>query len=252
MYDPVKRAEKLEEIVSERDLRRYYRFRPAKWYGGIVTGDVTGCNLLCHFCWAGDEIRNDPAGRGTLYSPSEAFEKMDSIGRKKKMRQMRLSGQEPTIGREHLLDLLGLVERSGRFKFILETNGILLGHDPSYSAELGRFSCLEVRVSLKGCDNREFSSLTGAKPAGFDLQIEALSYLSEAGVEVWPAIMISFSNKKSVEKLVHRIAAIDRDLAKSIEIEELILYPHVSRRLKRKKIEFGKGHDPSDIPEHLI
>ncbi|MEM4889814.1 MAG: molybdenum cofactor biosynthesis protein MoaA, partial [Thermosphaera sp.] len=32
--------------------RRYYRFRGGRWYGGIATGDVVGCNLRCKFCWS--------------------------------------------------------------------------------------------------------------------------------------------------------------------------------------------------------
>ena len=32
--------------------RRYRRFRADRWYGGIATADIVGCNLRCAMCWA--------------------------------------------------------------------------------------------------------------------------------------------------------------------------------------------------------
>jgi uncharacterized Fe-S cluster-containing radical SAM superfamily protein len=42
-----------------------------------------------------------------------------------------ISGNEPTIAREHLLGVLALIP--GAIRFILETNGILIGHDNTYA-----------------------------------------------------------------------------------------------------------------------
>ena len=126
LYDPLVRSLEMYRQTCKGSKRRYYRFRPARFYGGIVTGDVCGCNLLCTFCWARDDVRERPGSVGSLHSPESAFAKLDSIGRKKGYRQLRLSGQEATVGREHLLALLELSSREG-YRFILETNGILLG-----------------------------------------------------------------------------------------------------------------------------
>lgn len=51
---------KLAEIVKKQvtrvsngvEERPYYRFRGGKWYKGIATSDVVGCNLRCKFCWS--------------------------------------------------------------------------------------------------------------------------------------------------------------------------------------------------------
>jgi uncharacterized Fe-S cluster-containing radical SAM superfamily protein len=83
--------------------------------------------------------------------------------------------------------------------FILETNGILIGHDESYARELSRFKNLYVRVSLKGTAEEEFSRLTGCSPEGFGLQIKAVENLYQAGVEVQPAVMVSFSSAEGIE-----------------------------------------------------
>ena len=36
-FNPIQRSDKVEQLVMQGDKRRYYRFRYAKFYGGIVT-----------------------------------------------------------------------------------------------------------------------------------------------------------------------------------------------------------------------
>jgi uncharacterized Fe-S cluster-containing radical SAM superfamily protein len=251
MYDPIKRTETLEKYAFRGDSRAYYRFRPAKWYGGIVTGDVTCCNLLCAFCWAGDEIRHHPGKVGKFYTPSQVFKKLCAIGDKKGYRLMRLSGQEPTIGREHLLKLLSLVDNT-KYRFILETNGILIGHEKDYADALSKFKNIHVRVSLKGTNEEEFSVLTDAKPEVFTLQLKGLENLVSAGVSCHPSVMVSFSEPWSIRQLGERLAAVAPSLKREMEIEELILYPHVTKRLKDTGFKYGVGHDPGCVPKELI
>jgi uncharacterized Fe-S cluster-containing radical SAM superfamily protein len=49
-FDPIQRSKEVESLVIQGDKRCYYRFRFAKFYGGIVTAHATGCNLLCAYC----------------------------------------------------------------------------------------------------------------------------------------------------------------------------------------------------------
>ena len=48
-YDPIKRSEETAKVVLRNDLRKYHRFRPARFYGGIATADCVGCCLRCIF-----------------------------------------------------------------------------------------------------------------------------------------------------------------------------------------------------------
>lgn len=251
MYDPVKRTKSLEKIAYQGRDRRYYRFRGAKWYGGIATGDVAVCNLRCVFCWAGDSIMNRPQDIGKFYSPEDAFSKLDAIAKKGGFSQIRLSGQEPTIGREHLLGLLALVDQS-RYKFILETNGILIGAEPDYAPSLSGFKRLHVRVSLKGTCEEEFGMVTGAMPESFKLQLDSLANLIDAGVSCHPAVMVSFSSKENFVTLSKRLDEIDPSLFQELEIEELITYPHVTKRLKEAGFTPKVSHHPNRVPEELI
>ncbi|MBN2514709.1 MAG: radical SAM protein [Deltaproteobacteria bacterium] len=222
-FDPVKRAEDVAAVVCKGDLRKYYRFRPARFYGGIATSDCVGCCLQCIFCWSWNQVVR-PEYFGQYYSPRDVAGRLLNIARKKRYRQMRISGNEPTIGRDHLIRVLELMPKDTLF--ILETNGILIGYDKTYAEDLEGFHNLYVRVSIKGCTNEQFSMLTGADSQGFDLQIQAVENLYRAGVRVHPAVMVSFSSPEDIHALQSRLGEIDKGF-KDVEIEELVLYGEV-------------------------
>ena len=256
MYDAPARHRAIESLVardsSQGQLRKYYRFRADRWYGGIATGDVVGCGLLCKFCWVSDDILERPDGSGQFLAPQQAVQKLLRVAKSRRLAQMRLSGGEPTIGRTHLLNVLAEIEKERRFRFILETNGILLGADPSYCTDLAAFRCLHVRISLKGSCENEFAKLTGARGGGFKFQLDALRNLRDAGVSCHPAVMSSFSTRDSLRQLQELISAIDRKLADDLEVEELIRYPRVERRLQKFGLTPYVSHDPKNVPERLV
>jgi uncharacterized Fe-S cluster-containing radical SAM superfamily protein len=184
-----------------------------------------------------------PEKTGRFYSPEEVVQNLLSIARKKGFNQVRISGNEPTLARSHLLQVLQLIPRE--IQFILETNGILIGRDPSYAKDLSRFSNLYVRVSLKGACPEDFTRLTGAIPEGFAFQLKALENLLEEGVDCFPAVMASFSSEEEIRNLRQRLKGIRSDFA-DFEQEELILYPFVIDHLEKANLEpFGQA--PSQI-----
>jgi uncharacterized Fe-S cluster-containing radical SAM superfamily protein len=256
MYDALARHRAIESIVirdtEQGQLRKYYRFRADRWYGGIATADVVGCGLLCKFCWVSESILERPDSSGQFIAPAVATQKLLRVAIGRHLVQMRLSGGEPTIGRSHLLSVLTEIEAQQRFRFILETNGILLGADPTYCAELAAFRRLHVRVSLKGSCEGEFEELTGANGEGFKQQLEALRNLRNAAVSCHPAVMSSFSTESNICQLKDRISEIDPKLVNDLEIEELIRYPRVERRLQKFHLTPSVSHDPRNIPERLI
>ena len=247
-YDPVVRAEEVGSIVCSSDRRKYYRFRPARFYGGIATADCVGCYLRCIFCWSWREVTR-PQSYGQFYSPQQVARKLTSIARRRRFNLLRISGNEPTIGREHLLQVLGLIPED--FQFILETNGILIGHDKSYAEDLARFGNLGVRVSLKGTNENEFAALTGAEPTGFTLQLKALENLLHAGVDVHPAVMVSFSPVENIQKLRQGLRRITPSF-EDLEIEELALYGDVEKRLRKAKLEYSTAYQPRNIPPEQV
>jgi uncharacterized Fe-S cluster-containing radical SAM superfamily protein len=254
-YDPVQRHLAIERLVTrlgpEGQEKKYYRFRPARWYGGIVTADCAGCGLLCRFCWVRDAVMLRPGETGRFYTPRQVADNLTALAKKFGFSQLRVSGGEPTIGKAHLLKLLDLLKNRG-LSFILETNGIPLGHYVDYARDLAGYDFVHVRVSLKGCNKQEFSTLTGAEPEGFELQLSSLKKLTEAGVKCHPSVMVSFSSRENLDNLKERLRQISPDLAEQVEVEELILYPHVIKRLQKYGIHHVSGYEPSRVPKEQV
>lgn len=254
-YDSVQRHLAVEKLVTRVGLegqeKKYYRVRPARWYGGIVTADCVGCGLTCRFCWVSDAVMFHPAEVGKFYTPERIANGMVALARKRRLNQLRVSGGEPTIGKSHLIQLLHQLEGKG-YPFILETNGVLIAHDESYAKDLSKFNFVHVRVSLKGCNQQDFAMLTGAKPEGYTLQLKSLQNLTEAGVSCHPSVMASFSPRKALHKLIERLRQISPKVAEDVEIEELILYPHVVKRIRRYGLKYYSTHRPDRIPPEQI
>ena len=232
--DPIPLAEEVKKMIGSGEERKYYRFRPAPYYGGIATADCVGCCLRCLFCWSW-HILVQPQKSGRFYSPEEVARNLTSIARKKGFHQVRISGNEPTLHKSHLLKVLELIPKG--IRFILETNGILIGHDSSYAKDLSRFPHLYVRVSLKGACPEDFTGLTMAKPEGFVYQLKALEHLVEEGVDCFPAVMANFSSQEGIKRLKKRLKGIRPDF-EDFEEEELILYPFVSEHLQKAGLSY--------------
>ena len=176
-----------------------------------------------------------PQRVGQFYAPEEVGQTFLSIARKKEFRHIRVSGNEPTLHRSHLLTVLEQIPKD--FQFILETNGVLIGHDPSDAKDLSRVPHLYVRVSLKGASPEDFARLTGMKAEGFGLHLKALEHLLAEGVDCFPAVMACFSSPEEIEKLRARLKEIQPDFS-DFEEEELILYPFVVENLKKGGIPY--------------
>ncbi len=259
-YDPIKLSEIVEKQVTMRRsgelLRRYYRFRRDRWYGGIVTGDVVGCNLRCGFCWA---WRFTWTGyeQGRLLSAEEAANKLLALAKRARVKQARLSGGEPTIGFEHLVKVIERVTSYG-LHFVLETNGILIGAREDYAKRLASFhgAGIEVRVSIKGTSPEEFWRLTRARPEAWWLQLRALEslvrYGLEPGEEVYPAVMLSFSDEKGYKRIRKLLASIHPRLASSIDPEYVFLYRHVEELLRKTGLRPRIAYRPGEIPRELV
>jgi len=234
-FQPIKRAAEVERIVVKGGKRKYYRFRAAAFYGGLATADAVGCCFLCAYCWnLGRNLH--PEGVGEFYSGTEVARILLDIARKKGFRQVRISGAEPILGREsfpHLLEILETIRKEAPgTRFILETNGFMLGYDKDLAQELARFHPLLIRVSLKALEPEKFERITGAQGQFYFYPLQALINLREAGAHFWPAVMSEFFSTKEKQKLKNFL--IQNQIPPEIEEEELILYPSVEENLKTR------------------
>lgn len=233
-FDPIGLAKKTEQIVVKDNKRKYTDFYVVRVYRGISTGYTVGCNFRCFYCWS-DESREFPESYGKFYSPEEAFERLAGAARRKGVSKIRISGAEPTLGKRHLVELLGLVEDSEFPLFILETNGTILGVDEDYVEQISKFKKVYLRVSLKAGNAEGFSWRTGAMADSFEFPFRAIQNLWDHRVSFHCAAMTDprIMPSKERQQLLEKLAGISRDLARNLEEEVIDPYPNTLSRLKK-------------------
>ncbi len=245
LFDPVSLARETEKIVTKSKNgeleRKYTDFYTVGVYGGISTGYACGCCLRCSFCWV-DLSREYPESIGSFYSPKGAYEKLSKAAKMYNVRKLRVSGAEPTLGKEHMLSLLEYVEVSDFSLFILETNGILFGVDRDYVKKLNKYEKIHIRVSLKAGTPEKFSFLTGAIPESFDIPFNAIRNLLDCGVKFHVAAMTDsrIMDKSERNDLINKLEEIEPILVKYLEEEIIDPYSTTLLRMKSRGFDIQK------------
>ncbi len=231
--DPFELADFLRGKVCKDSSRKYYRFRGGRFYGGISAADCVGCIFDCVFCWS-YKPRCNPDTIGKFYSSKHVVEKLLEIARKNHYNKVRITGNEPTLCREHLLEVLEYIPND--ILFILETNGILLDED--YTKALKPFKQhLHVRVSLKGVTEEQFFFITAMAGRFLEFQFKALQHLIVQGISCNAAIMSELLDEEKLLILLEKLKSIDLNLAKNLEMEGLIMYPFIEDELARRGLD---------------
>lgn len=251
-FNPLELFKETEKIVTRKGNegleRKYTNFYSVPVYRGIATGYAVGCCLRCIYCWS-DWSRDFPDKLGKFYSPKGVALRLfkaaeegivySSYWRKliPKVNKLRLSGCEPTIGKEHLLEVLKFVKKSKYPIFILETNGIILGYDKNYVKKLAEFKDkLYVRVSFKAATPEGFTMRTGAIGKYYDLPFKALKNLLDEGINARAAAMTDprVMPKEERKILIQMLNEIDpkANYSETLEEEVIDAYDTTIKRLK--------------------
>jgi uncharacterized Fe-S cluster-containing radical SAM superfamily protein len=258
-FDPLELARETEKIVTREGPegleRKYTDFYSVPVYRGIATGYAAGCCLRCVYCW-NNWSRDFPERFGRFYSPKEVAQRLfeaaqpgiaySNYWRKAipKINKLRLSGYEPTLGKEHMLSVLEHIEKSN-YPFYLKTNGLLFGADRDYAKKLSRFSkFIYVRVSLKAATPEGFTQLTGAIGEYCELPSRALRRLLDKGIYARAAAMTDSKvmTKEERKALIERLSEIGPRYGKGELEEEVIdVYDTTINRLKASAdLEFAE------------
>ena len=121
-YDPIALAAATEKVVVNGNKRKYVQLgRPLRFYGGTSSATEVGCNLRCKFCFSDKPVWK-PKSTGRFYSPQQVFDGLVKSAQKHGHNLISASASARTLGRQHLFELLDLVEETD-YVYILETNG---------------------------------------------------------------------------------------------------------------------------------
>lgn len=120
--------------------------------------------------------------------------------------------------------------------FILETNGVLLGHDYGYVKQLSDFKRkLYVRVSFKGATPEGFTQRTGARGEFYLLPFKALKSLLDEGIHARAAAMTDPRVMPETERdlLIKYLSEIDPSA--TLEEEKIDSYETTVARMKASR-----------------
>ncbi|MDY6777627.1 MAG: radical SAM protein [Candidatus Nanohaloarchaea archaeon] len=211
----------------DQERRRYHRFRFST-HDSAAVADCIGSNLRCAHEWGWCEGIIGKPGKGRLYRPEKVAERLETLAADNDSTLVRLSGMEPIMGDDHLLQLTQHL--SDTYQLRIDTNGMLLS-DGFAAALQDRHDDLRIRLSFKGVDPDTFSRLAQVEPEQFQRQIDAFQSCIEHGITIQPVLAGVYSDEDG-EKLEQRLAEIDQDAASRLFIEELRLCPENHERLK--------------------
>ncbi|RLG51334.1 MAG: hypothetical protein DRN96_05575 [Thermoproteota archaeon] len=256
-FDPIHLAEKVSRVCSRSTCgsseRMVFDHRD---FGSPAPGayiNLAGCCLRCIFCWVPHHALEPH--EGVYLTPSEAASLLLHRARRKRSFLLKITGGEPVLPGtcfQHLKAMLEHVEDALKgATVVLETNGMLLGYDFDMCLDLAAFSSLVVRVSFKGCDEEEFSRLTGAKPEFYRLQMEAIANLSDAGVSLRASLVSSFSTPSSIELFRVKLSEVYPEVAKELELEELYLTGELKKRLEERGLKYRSYRASKPSPEWI-
>ena len=239
-YDPIALAAATEKVVVDGNQRKYVQLgRTLRFYGGTTSATEVGCNLRCKFCFSDKPVWK-PKQTGRFYTPQQVFDGLATNARKYGHTSISASASEGTLGRQHLHELLELVDES-EFVYILETNGMTLGDDKEFAESLAKYKNLHVRVSIKGCNEDEFHRLTGARASAYELPFKALQHLIDAGVSCNACVSVSFSDAAGIKSVEKKLETMHPGILKSLELERIKLFPKVQRRIQNEGLVANKG-----------
>jgi len=206
-YDPIALAAATEKVVVDGNQRKYVQLgRTLRFYGGTTSATEVDCNLRCKFCFSDKPVWK-PKQTGRFYTPQQVFDGLATNARKYGHTSISASASEGTLGRQHLHELLELVDESQPL-YILETNGMTLGDDKEFAESLAKYKNLHVRVSIKGCN---------------------------------ACVSVSFSNAAEIKSVEKKLETMHPGILKSLELERIKLFPKVQRRIQNEGLVANKG-----------
>jgi uncharacterized Fe-S cluster-containing radical SAM superfamily protein len=174
-FNPLQRVKEVEELVLRSPAKKYFRFRPARYYGGIAMPDLMGCPFLFAYCWNYKRNMNPERSGDTHYAPKEVARRLVRIMKRKGYNRARLSGAEQILDEQsfnHLYQTLKeMFEANPTADFTLETNGLFLDCETGFVRRLSQFKNLHAGVALEGSDKESFVGISGAEARFFDLPL---------------------------------------------------------------------------------
>jgi uncharacterized Fe-S cluster-containing radical SAM superfamily protein len=146
------------------DTAPYMRFQPRRFYGGIYTADIFGCNWTCDSCWSKFGWRGvEPK---FILTSDEVVQKLVGGMERNGLIRSRISGGEPSLyWKSHLFAVTRKFLEAGDDTYlIIETNGTAFGPEDIDKLEEAvgeKADRVQFTVGVKATSGERLAELTG-------------------------------------------------------------------------------------------
>jgi uncharacterized Fe-S cluster-containing radical SAM superfamily protein len=248
-------VDKLLPLINQGNKRLCHKVRTARYYDGVATIDVVGCYLDCCFCWVPEfkrfpeEVENRIKNFKYM-SPLETSQILIDVARENALKSVRLSGGEPTLNPQHLIETVRLTTEAG-FNFVFETNGLLL--DEEIVKNLAKYQKkMLVYFGLKGSSPDMFYRMTERDPKYWRNALNGLKLLIENDFTIGINVMTDFLDEKEFLQLIPELVKINKYTPLALDIKKTSIFPHVRERLSKRMINFTSARIDKKAFDNLM
>jgi len=217
-----------------------------KDYNKVFAVQVSGCTYSCNFCYVPPEINLANPTFGKFFSPKEIIEYFLSAKSKSKepMNVIRITGGEPTIIPEIIIDIYNEIEKRDLRVYLwidtnLSTNKYLENIESDLKSIVQKRN-VGVVGCFKGVCKEDFSMLTGAEPKFYEKQFETAKLLLSWKTDFYvylPALVYANNTERKVGEFIEMLQILNKNLPLRVEMLIIKDYPGAIINIRQKEKE---------------
>jgi uncharacterized Fe-S cluster-containing radical SAM superfamily protein len=212
-------------------------------YNKVFAVQVSGCTYSCNFCYVPPEINLANPAFGKFFSAKEIVDYFLSARPKSKepMNVIRITGGEPTIIPEMIVDIYNEIEKRELELYLwIDTNLSMTKYLEKIESDLK--SIMQRRnVGVVGCFKgfckEDFSILVGAEPKFYEKQFESARLFLDWKTDFYvylPALIYKNDVENKTKGFIQRLQDLNKNLPLRVEMLIIKDYPGAVINIQEK------------------
>jgi uncharacterized Fe-S cluster-containing radical SAM superfamily protein len=211
-------------------------------YNKVFAVQLSGCTYSCNFCYVPSEINLANPTLGKFFSQKEIVNYFLTARSKSKepMNVIRITGGEPTVIPEIIVDIYTEIERRGLEIYLwIDTNLSMTKYLERIESDLKNIMQrrnVGVVGCFKGFCKESFSMLTGSKPEFYEKQFETAKLFLDWKTDFYvylPALVYENPEQK-IKAFVERLRELNKNLPLRVEMLIIKDYPGAVINIQEK------------------
>lgn len=211
-------------------------------YNKVFTIQLAGCDFDCNYCYVPKQLNAANPKFGRFFSAKEIIDHFVSAKEKSKepMKVVRISGGNPTILPEIIVDIYNEIENRDMDVYVwidsnLSTSKYLEKLENSLGSILKQKN-IGIVGCFKGVCKEDFALLTGTEPEYYENQFETANWFLGQKSDFYvylPALVYENNIKEKLRIFIERLRELHENLPLRTEVLGVIDYPAAKLNFER-------------------